>query len=91
MDGKTSVAVKIFWDKEYSVQEKKILGVLDAKNPRIEEKGIPRIYYIGPFLEKYDAIVMTLFDGDLDGRLKKQNGHINDLSLLMIFKRSVIG
>lgn len=89
LNDKIRVAVKIIWCKEFSVREKKILGVLDAKNPKIEEKGIPRIYYIGPFLEKYDAVVMTLFDGDLERRWKKQKGQISDSSLLMVFKRSV--
>lgn len=89
LNGKTEVAVKITWDKEYSLREKKILGILDAENPSIEAFGIPRIYYAGPIFQVYDAIVMTLFDGDLESRWKKQNEHMNDLSILMIFKRSV--
>lgn len=81
------VAVKIIWGKQFSVREKNILEVLDATNSEIEEKGIPRIYYTGPLLQ-YDAIVMTLFEGDLESRFRKQK-KINDLSILMIFKRSV--
>lgn len=89
-DKNITVAVKIVWDKKSLDKELNVFEALNAGNDsRIENYGIPKIYYSGTILNGYHAIVMTLFDGTLNSRLNAQNGHISDLSILMIFKRTV--
>lgn len=68
----------------------KIFQALNATNDLdIEKKGIARVFYYGPFLTNYHAIVMSLFEETLEDRYKLQNQHISDLSILLIFKRTV--
>lgn len=65
------------------------LKMLDAvDNTDIEAKGIPKVYFHGKFFNRYYAIGMTLFSGTLEDRWKKA-GNISELSILLIFKRSV--
>lgn len=68
----------------------KIFQALNATNDLdIEKKGIARVFYAGPILQKYNAIVMSLFEETLEDRYELQNEHISDLSILLIFKRTV--
>lgn len=89
-DNTTNVAVKIVWDAEAMHDEIKIyraLGALD--NPRIEDEGIPRVFFHGLVLEKYHCIAMTLFQATLKDRYEQQNKHFEHMSVLLIFKRLV--
>lgn len=63
------------------------LGALDDN--KIEEKGVPRVYYRGPVLSNYYAIVMTLFDETLEDRYQYENEKLSNLNILLIFKRLV--
>ncbi|XP_031624043.1 casein kinase I-like [Contarinia nasturtii] len=86
----TNIAIKIFWNEELLNEEIKIYHALNAtEDLNIESRGIPKVYYYGPFLEKYHAIAITLFDGTLRDRFKLQNGHLSDFSILLIFKQAV--
>lgn len=84
------VAVKIVWDEESYNDEVEIyqaLGSMD--NAKIEDEGIPRVYFHGKVLSKYFAIAMTLFDGTLLNRYEIQNEHLSYLTILLIFRRFV--
>lgn len=62
-----------------------------VKNPKIENNGIPQVYYYGCFL-KYDAIAMTLFEGSIDDRYKierKARRKFTDTTILSIFLQTV--
>lgn len=65
----------------------KALGALDDVN--IEQKGVPRVYYHGPVLSNYYAIVMTFFDETLEDRYLNEKEHLSNLNILLIFKRLV--
>lgn len=70
-----------------------IFKALNAiNNPKIEEHGIPCVYYHGQFLHLYHAIVMTLFNEtlkDLHDRYKLREEHLSELSVLLMFKDAV--
>lgn len=70
-----------------------IFNALNAtKNLEIEKHGIPRVYYNGPFLKHYNAIAMTLFDGTIGDRYKREQEHgrsLPDLTVLSIFLQAV--
>lgn len=88
------VAVKLTLFESNFDQELKIYKALNATDdPYIERKGIPKVFCHGSFIswtnEKVYFIAMTLFDGDLEARLRLQRGNISDLSLSLIFRRSV--
>lgn len=84
------VAVKISDEKEAIEREMRIFKVLNTtEDPLIENKRIPRVFYHGPILGKYFAIVMTLFDETLDARFKHQNKHFSETTFLLIFKQAV--
>lgn len=96
--GNEKVAVKMIRRKSNFDQELKIYQKLNAvKNPAIEKKGIPNVLCHGSFLswtmENIYFIAMTLFEGNLESRFwiqKRTRKNISDLSLSLIFKRSVI-
>lgn len=87
------VALKIIWEHEAMDEEMAIFNALNATdNLEIEKHGIPRVYYNGPFLKHYHAIVMTLFDGTVADRYEKEraNGQsLSDLVILSIFMQAV--
>lgn len=87
------VAIKIIWNKKSMFQERAIINALNAaKDPDIENHGIPRIYYQGRFLQKYNAIAMTLFDETLHDLYEKERlgrRTISDRNFLTIFKHVV--
>lgn len=77
-------------DKESMDYEMKVLKVLNAtNNPTIENQGIPRVYFHGPFLKVYNTIVMTLFDGTLEDRYEHHREQLTYSNILTIFKRAV--
>lgn len=87
-----TVAVKIVWDEESYNDEVEIyqaLGSMNNNNNRIEDEGIPRVYFHGKVLSKYFAIAMTLFDGTLLDRYEIQNEHLSNITILLIFRRLV--
>lgn len=89
------VAIKINDSEKNFVKEMKGFEALNATvDEHIETHGIPRIYFSGPFRKRYHAIAMTLLDGSLEDRMKKQKQEgkkISELSLLLIFRRAVRG
>lgn len=85
-----SVACKLVDDKKYMDDELKIYKALKAtENLNMEPHVVPNIYYNGPILDKYYAIAMTLFDGNLLDRYDQQKKKLSDFSILMIFKQAV--
>lgn len=85
-----AVAIKIIWQKKSFDREIEILKALNAiEDLEIERRGVPRLYYHGPFLRKYRAIAMTLFDGTLKDRCKSTKMPITDVNILMWFRRAV--
>lgn len=87
---KVTVAIKFIADKKSFDHEIKIYKILNAtKDKKIERFGIPRIYYHGKVLSKYNIIAMTLFEGTLGDRTKIQEKHLSNLGILQIFKRTV--
>lgn len=85
------VAVKIIWDKESMDHEMAIFLALNATNdPEIESHRVPKIFYSGNVLGKYNAIAMTLFDETLEDRYKRQNKQpFAIFTVLLIFKQAV--
>lgn len=70
-------------------EEMRIFQALNAtENPDIEKQGILRVFYYGPFLNHH-AIAMTLCEGTLADRYKRQNEPLSYLSVLLIFRRTV--
>lgn len=87
---KIPVPIKITWDKKAADQEMRIFKALNAvENPKIENYGIPNVYYYGPINGGYHAIAMTLFDESVEDRYAVQNEQFSDLSILLILKRAV--
>lgn len=91
-DADIQVAVKLTMFKSDFTKELNIYKALNATDKDIETHGIPRVYCHGSFVSWTDGIVyfiaMTLFEGDLEARLRQQRGNISDLSLSLIFRRS---
>lgn len=84
------VAVKIIWSKESMENELKVFTALNAtKDPKIENYGIPRVYYHGDIFGTHNAIVMTLFTETLYDRYTDKVKHLSNLDLLRYFKRAV--
>lgn len=89
-----NVAVKFILTDSAFDRELEMYKALNATDdPNIEEKGIPRVFCYGSFeswaKEQVHFIAMTLFDGTLEARFKQQEKNISDLSLSLIFRRSV--
>lgn len=85
-----TVAVKIVWDQESFNDEVEIYQALGSmNNAKIEDLGIPKVYFYGKVLSKYFAIAMTVFDGTLLNRYEIQNKHLSNLTILLIFRRWV--
>lgn len=88
-----TVAIKINTNETVFTEELKGFEALNATvDEDIESHGIPKIYFSGKFLRKYHAIAMTLLDGTLQDRMRKQKKEkkkISELSLLLIFRRAV--
>lgn len=83
-----NVAVKIMLDEEFLDEEIMVFEALDAINdPDIEKYGIAKVFYYGPVLEKYYAIVMTLFDGSFEDKIPK--GSLSEIKCLTFFKQAV--
>lgn len=74
-------------------EEMAIFIALNAtENLEIENHRVPRVYYHGPFLEHYHAIVMTLFDGTAADQYEKERRHgrsLPDMTILSIFMQAV--
>lgn len=83
------VAIKITWRQKSFDREIEILKALKAENLYVEQYGIPRVYYHGPFLRKYNAIAMTLLEGNLKDRCRPENGPTSDINILLWFRRAV--
>lgn len=88
------MAVKFIMSDKAFDREMEMYKALNAiDDPNIETKGIPKIYSYGSFESqtngKISFIAMTLFDGTLEARIKQQKRNISDLSLSLIFRRSV--
>lgn len=87
------VAVKIVENETFFDHEVNIYKALNAiNNPKIEEHGIPSVYYRGKFLGVYHAIAMTLFDEtfqDVCDRYALRGENLSELSSLLIFKEAV--
>lgn len=63
----TSVAIKVVWNERKMAREVAVLTRLKAiEKSDIEKHGIPRVYYYGEMLDKYDGIAMSLFQYNLD-------------------------
>lgn len=88
------VAVKIIHDSASMDKELIIFEKLKAiNNPKIENSGIPQVYYHGWFLN-YDAIAMTLFEGSVNDRYeieRKAGRKFTDTTILSIFLQAVYG
>lgn len=83
-----NVAVKVILDQEFLDEEMEIFEALDAINdPDIEKHGIAKVFYHGPVLDKYYAIVMTLFDGSFEDKIPK--GSLSEIKCLNIFIQAV--
>lgn len=57
-------------------------------NPKIESYMIPTIYYYGKFL-RYNVIVMTRYEVNIDDKFRLSNGFTNYKTVLLIMARSV--
>lgn len=79
--------MKVILDEEFLNEEMEVFKALDALNPDIEKHGIARVYYHGPILDKYYAIVMTLFDGSFEDEIPK--GSLSEIKCLTFFKQAV--
>lgn len=86
------VAVKIIHDSASMDKELMIFEELKAvNNPKIENSGIPEVFYYGWFLN-YDAIAMTLFEGSVNDRYeieRKAGKKFTDTTILSIFLQAV--
>lgn len=84
------MAIKITWNETLFDREVAVFEALDAiDDANIENKRVPRVYYQGTVLMKYNAIAMSLFETTLDYRYRLQRKHLSDFSILMIFKQAV--